>query len=375
MSGPLLWRWKNRIDTKFMSMFQALPEMKPAALPRRVADGVEAELAGAHKPLCAGCGSKVGPGTLSAALAGLPMGGRDDVLSGPGDDAAVLRVGDARQVLTTDHLRAFTPDPGLMARITAVHALGDIWAMGAQPQAALTSVILPRMAAPLQARSMEEVMTAASEVFRAAGAEIVGGHSTMGAEMTLGFTITGLVEDAPITNAGARAGDVLVLTRPIGSGTLLAAEMLGKADGRDVAAMFEAMVRPQGDAASVLAGAHAMTDVTGFGLAGHLLAICTASEVAAEIDLDAVPLYAGALALAEAGHRSSIWAANREAAPVAGAEGARGALLHDPQTAGGLLAAVEAGAADGLVARLRDAGHQAAVIGRVVAGTPSLRCR
>ncbi|MCB1357155.1 MAG: selenide, water dikinase SelD [Maritimibacter sp.] len=374
VSGPLLWRWKNRIDTKFMRMFQALPAMKPAPLPRLVADGVDAELAGDHKPLCAGCGSKVGPGTLAAALAALPGSGRADVLSGPGDDAAVLELGGRRLVLTTDHLRAFTADPGLLARITAVHALGDIWAMGAQPQAALASVILPRMAAPMQARSMEEVMAAAAEVFTAAGAEIVGGHSTMGAEMTLGFTVTGLVEGDPITNAGARPGDALVLTRPIGSGTLLAAEMLGQADGRDIAALFAAMARPQGDAAALLAGAHAMTDVTGFGLAGHLLAICKASGVAAELALDAVPLYPGALALAEAGHRSSIWTANRAAAPVAGAEGARGALMHDPQTAGGLLAAVEAEAAEGLVARLRDAGHEAAVIGRILEGDPALRC-
>jgi selenide,water dikinase len=278
-------------------------------------------------------------------------------------------------VITTDHLRAFTDDPGLLARITAVHALGDIWAMGAQPQVALASVILPRMAEPLQARSMAEVMAAATEVFGAAGAEIVGGHSTMGAEMTLGFTVTGLLEGEAITNTGARAGDALVLTRPIGSGTLMAAEMQGKAEGRDVAAMFGVMARPQGDAAEILAGAHAMTDVTGFGLAGHLLAICRASGAAAEIDLAAVPLYAGALALAEAGHRSSIWAANRAAAPVTGANGARGAMLHDPQTAGGLLAAVAAAEAEGLVARLRDAGHEAAVIGRVIEGTPGLRCR
>ncbi|GKY88063.1 selenide, water dikinase SelD [Sinisalibacter aestuarii] len=374
ISGPLLWRWKNRIDTKFMRMFQELPQMTPDKLPRALTDGVAAELAGEHKPLCAGCGSKVGPGTLSAALAGLPAIGRADVLTGPGDDAAVLALGGAKQVITTDHLRAFTDDPYLLAKIAAVHALGDVWAMGAAPQAALASVILPRMAQPLQARSMGEVMRAAQEVFGAAGAEIVGGHSTMGAEMTLGFTITGLVTGAAITNAGARPGDVAILTRPIGTGTLLAAEMLGQADGRDVAAMLTAMARPQGDAAALLAPhAHAMTDVTGFGLAGHMWAICTASGVAGEIEADAVPLYPGALALAEAGHRSSIWEANRAAAPVAGAEGARGALLHDPQTAGGFLAAVAAAEAGALVAALRAAGHDAAAIGRFTAGAPGLR--
>ncbi|RME18405.1 MAG: selenide, water dikinase SelD [Alphaproteobacteria bacterium] len=375
VSGPLLWRWKDRIDRRFMAMFQDLPQMAPPPLPKPVTLGVAEELAGENKPLCAGCGSKVGPGTLSEALTALPRPGRADVLTGPGDDAAVLAVGGARLVLTTDHLRAFTEDPALLARIAAVHALGDVWAMGARPQAALASVILPRMAQALQARTIEEVMRAAGAVFAEAGAEIVGGHSTMGAELTLGFTITGLLDGAPITNAGARPGDVALLTRPIGTGTILAAEMLGKADGRHVAAMLDAMARPQGDAAALLAPeARAMTDVTGFGLAGHMLAICKASNVAGEIDVAAVPLYPGALELAEAGHRSSIFPANRSAAPVsgAGAEGARGALLHDPQTAGGFLAAVDAARAEALVAALRDAGHEAAIVGRFIEGAPGL---
>ncbi|TYB80482.1 selenide, water dikinase SelD [Maritimibacter fusiformis] len=374
LAAPVMWRWKDRIDQKFMDKFRHLPEMTPPALPDPVALGVAEEMAGNHKPLCAGCGAKVGPGTLAHALATLPRSGRDDVLSGPGDDAAVLQVGGATQVITTDHLRAFSEDHGLFARIAAVHALGDIWAMGASPQAALVSVILPRMAEPLQARSMAEIMQGAGEVFGPEGAEVVGGHSSMGAEMTLGFTLTGLVEGAPISTAGARAGDALILTRPIGSGTILAAEMQGKAAGADVAAMLAVMATPQGDAARLLAGAHAMTDVTGFGLAGHLMAICAASKLGAEVQLDAVPVYAGALDLASAGHRSSIFAANRAAAPVSGAEGALGALLHDPQTSGGLLAAVDPDQAFGLAMELRAAGHQAAVIGTLVAGPPMIRC-
>lgn len=373
LAAPVLWRWKDRIDRKFMDKFRHLPEMRPPALPDPVALGVAEEMAGNHKPLCAGCGAKVGPGTLAHALTDLPRAGRADVLSGPGDDAAVLQVGEATQVITTDHLRAFTEDHGLFARIAAVHALGDIWAMGASPQAALVSVILPRMSEPLQARSMAEIMAAAGEVFGPEGAEVVGGHSSMGAELTLGFTLTGLVERA-ITNAGAQAGDALILTRPIGSGTILAAEMQGRAAGADVAAMLATMATPPGDAARLLAGAHAMTDVTGFGLAGHLTAICAASGLGAEVQLEAVPVYDGALELARAGHRSSIFEANRAAAPVEGAEGALGALLHDPQTAGGLLAAVDPGEAFGLVMELRRMGHQAAVIGTLAEGPPAIRC-
>ncbi len=366
-AGAALWRWKDRIDQKFMEQFRSLPAMATADAPREVALGD-----GLHQPLCGGCGSKVGPQTLSAALQEMPRIGRSDVLSGPGDDAAILRTGTVTQVLTTDHLRAFTDDYGLMARITAVHALGDIWAMGAAPQSALLSVTLPRMSEALLARTMAEILREAGAVVSAAGAEIVGGHSTMGAEMTLGLTLTGLLDAAPITNAGAKVGDALILTRPIGSGTILAAEMQSKASGPDVAEVLQSMARSQGDVAEILQGAHAMTDVTGFGLAGHLMAICRASDVAAELDLAAVPIYRGALELAQSGHRSTIYQANADAAPVFGAEGARGALLHDPQTSGGMLAAVAAAEADGLVAQLRAKGHAAAVIGRVIRGTPSL---
>ncbi len=148
------------------------------------------------------------------------------MVSGPGDDAAILRHGAGFQVITTDHLRAFTHDPGLMAQITAIHALGDIWAMGAAPQTALAQITLPRMSPALQAETLREIMQAASAAFTAAGADVVGGHTSIGAELTLGFTVTGLA-DRIITKGGARPGDVLILTKPIGTGTILAAEMAG----------------------------------------------------------------------------------------------------------------------------------------------------
>ena len=375
VAGPLLWRWKNRIDQGFMESFRRLPRMDTPAQPAPLT--APADDAGTGQPLCAGCGAKVGAERLAGALAALPAPGRADVLSRPGDDAAILDIGGGRrQVITTDHLRALTDDAWLMARIAAVHALGDIWAMGAAPQAALASVTLPRMSGPLQSRSMAEITQAAAEIFAAEGAEVVGGHSTMGAEMVLGFTVTGLCAGAPITIAGARPGDALILTRPIGSGTLLAAAMADAADGRHIAALLDRMARPQGDAARLLAGAaHAMTDVTGFGLAGHLWAMARASGVAAEIDADAVPLYDGALQMAQAGHRSTLYPDNAAAAPVAGATGARAALLHDPQTAGGLLAAVPADDAPRLLAALHAAGtRDAARIGTVTAGPPALTC-
>jgi selenide,water dikinase len=288
----------------------------------------------------------------------------------------VLRAGGGFQVITTDHLRAFTADPWLMARIAAIHATGDVWAMGAAPQAALAQVILPRLSGALQARMLGEIMAAAAGVFGAAGADVVGGHSSVGAELTIGFTVTGTAARI-IAKGGARPGDALILTKPLGLGTILAAEMAG-ADlpglllGEIVAGALASMSRPLDRAATVLAPeARAMTDVTGFGLAGHLLEMLDASGCAAEVDLAAVPVLPGAVALAAAGVASSLAPANRAVAVrMRLSEGPEAALLFDPQTAGGLLAAVPGDRAAGLLARLLEAGETAAIIGRVTAGPP-----
>ena len=352
LAGPLLWAWKDRIDQGFMDRFRDLPAMKAPALPWPRAAGLREALG--PKPLCGGCGSKIGRGALARALG---------AEGGPGDDAAILTTGGARQVFSTDTLRALIADPGVMARIACVHALGDIWAMGAQPQAALLTVVLPRMAEPLAERTLREIVAETRAVLTEAGATLSGGHSTQGAELTIGLSVTGLCDRAPVTLSGARPGDALILTKPLGSGTVMAAEMQGLADGADVAAALAAMTQPQGAAAAILAGAHAMTDVTGFGLAGHLANLCAASGVGAEVQLDAVPLLPGALALAERGVRSTIFPQNRAILPGA-PQGARADLLFDPQTGGGLLAAV-AGDGAGELRALRDAGYDAAIIGRI----------
>jgi selenide,water dikinase len=374
LEGPHIWRLKDRIDRRFMSRLADLKPMAPPPLPAEVARGVRA--AQGTEPICGGCGSKVGPAALSRALATLPSPSRKDVLTRPGDDAAILRMGRTTQVLTTDHLRAFSLDPWLMGRITAIHAMGDIWAMGATPQAALAQIILPPLSEPLQERTLTELLDAAAEIFTAEGAEIVGGHTTTGAELTLGFTVTGLV-DRPITLTGARPGDALILTKPIGSGTILAAEMRLKARGADVAACLAEMARPQGTAARLLHEAHAMTDVTGFGLAGHLLNMLDASGTGATLDLAAIPLHAGALDLAAQGIRSSIWEANRTAAAarVFHEDTPLTALLFDPQTAGGLLAAVAPDHASPILEALEKERYCAARVGTVTEGPPLIATR
>jgi len=346
--------------------------MEAPSLPNILANGVIEAMG--EKPMCGGCGAKVGRGALRSVLADLPASDRADVRSVAGDDAAILTTGGVTQIMTTDHLRSFVVDPVVMTRIAAIHALGDAWAMGAAPQAVTANLILPRMSPELQARTLSEIMQVAQEVMSEAGAAIVGGHSSLGDELTIGFTVTGLCDRAPITIAGAKTGDVLILTKPIGSGVIMAAEMAGEASGDIVARALETMMNSQGVASEILRDSHAMTDVTGFGLAGHLSGICEASVVSAALEIDAIPFMAGAIELATRGTKSSLFTDNRSGAgPVFGADGPRGDLLFDPQTAGGLLAAVDAAQAETVLAALIEAGYPAKRIGVIAAGEPVVK--
>ena len=376
ISLPFMWNWKDRIDRKFMEKFRDLPRMAPPEPPREAAFGAREAYSG-DPMLCGGCGAKVGPAALSEALDGILQTSRDDILNGIGDDAGSLVIGGQVQVLSTDHLRAFTDDPWRFARIAAIHALGDVWAMGATPQAALANVILPRMSESLQARSLREVMTAAGQVMAEAGAGIIGGHTSQGAEAGLGFTVTGLADGPLIGLDGARPGDALILTKPLGTGVILAVEMAHAADAEIVNCAYASMEHVPIREAAALRGAHAMTDVTGFGLAGHLLALCEASGCGAVLDIDAVPRLAGAEALLDAGWRASLHAANAvHAGPrITGAKDAAVEILHDPQTAGGFLAAVPPDDAMSILAELRSAGGAAARIGEIEDGPPVIRLR
>lgn len=381
LTHPLLWRWKDRIDRTFIAKFTSYPAMPVPPLPQPAAAGL-AEALG-PKPLCGGCGAKVGAGPLAAALARLPDTTDPDIVTGPGDDAAVIRRGTGFEVLTTDHLRAFSLDPGIMARITALHAMGDVWAMGATPRAALAQITLPRLSDRLQAEMLAEIVAMAGAAFAEAGAAIIGGHTSIGAELTLGFTVTG--EAAQIRRkGGAQPGDAILLTKPLGTGTILAAEMAGTRLpggllGDSYAAALASMTTAPLAAARLLAAeACALTDVTGFGLAGHLLEICEASGTAADLHLAALPLLPGAAALASAGVASSLAPANR--ALLVGrldapADRPETALLFDPQTSGGFLACLPAGRAESVLAALHAEGSPASLIGHITDGPPRITAR
>ena len=260
-----------------------------------------------------------------------------------------------------------------MAKIAANHALGDIFAMGARPQAALATIILPRLTDRLQGQWLEEIMRASADSMTQAGATIVGGHSSIGSELTIGFSLSGVLDAPAITLAGAKPGDQLILTKPIGSGTILAGEMQMLARADWVEKTLHAMMHPQNEAATLLSHAHAMTDVTGFGLAGHLMNIIQASKVSAQLNLAQIATLDGAIELAEKGIRSTIYPENRKVSEQMTLPfHIKADLLFDPQTAGGLLAAIPADTAQSTLQKLRQSGYPAAIIGQIGAGSPHI---
>ncbi len=375
--GGWVWRWKDRLDRRFVARFTELPAMAVPGLRRPVLVGAEVGAAG---PRCGGCGAKVGAGVLARALSGLRPLRRPEVVLGldAPDDAALVDLGDGRlSVHSVDQFRAMVDDPWRFGQIAANHALGDLYAMGAEPRTALAIAGLPPGPDAKVEADLAAMMGGAGLVLSAAGCALVGGHTAEAAELTLGFAVNGVVDaDRVLRKAGLRPGDALVLTKALGTGTLMVAAMQGRARGRWVEAALVAMVQPAATAARLLRehGAHAATDVTGFGLLGHLDEMARAGGVACVLDLAAIPLLDGAAWTAGQGLLSSLAAQNAQVlARVAGANDALAArlapLLCDPQTAGGLLAGLPAGRAAPCVQALQAAGYlAAAVIGRVEAG-------
>ncbi len=379
LSLPGLWAWKDQIDQRFLDRLRppTTPMDHPASTGPVALGVMELEQA---QPLCGGCGSKVGPGVLHDALCDLQPPRRADIVRGRGDDAAVLSVGAEQQVITCDHFRAFTLDPYVLAQITANHALGDIWAMGADPQAALASLILPAMSEAKQVQTVREIMAGLQSALSSAGADMVGGHTSLGAELTVGLTLTGLMTArAAIGLGGAKVGDCLILTKPIGVGTVMAAEMRGLAKGAWVAAALRQMLQSSGPASQILRGtAHAMTDVTGFGLAGHLHAMLEQSDLSGTLSLEDVPWCDGAIPLAKDEVHSSIYPqtsalAGRMSVDEALRLDPRLALLFDPQTAGGMLAAVPADEVEAVMSQMAALGQSAWIIGSLSAATDGHR--
>lgn len=375
--GAWVWRLKNWIDRRWMRKFEPslLPPMEPAGdspSSWKEADG-DAEEAAMR---CAGCGAKIGSTVLTGVLDELKVFNREDVRIGlhDADDAALLEIPSGRSLVqTVDGFRAFTGDLHLFGRIALVHAASDLYAMGAEPHSALITVTLPYAEKHLVANDLRQLMGGIAEEARRLRITLLGGHTSEGSETAVSVTINGLTEsDTVFRKGGLRSGDGIILAKPVGTGVILAADMHLKAKGSWVDAVFEGMLKSNGEAASILrqAGIPAVTDVTGFGLAGHLTEMLEASGTGAEIEIDRIPRYAGTSECIAAGVESTLVPSNREHLQkrweVEAEPGVVDAILYDPQTSGGLLAGVPPSMIDEVILQLRDAGYeQAACIGRV----------
>ncbi|MEM9256283.1 MAG: selenide, water dikinase SelD [Pseudomonadota bacterium] len=368
-SGALMWWWKDAIDRRFMSRFSNPPRVMPRRFPARLP-----AVARKQQAPCGGCGAKIGADPLAETLAAL-RADYPGLTEASADDAAIVRVPDGGVLLqSVDSLRELVADPWLMGRIAALHAFSDLYACGATPLSALASITLPFASAGVLKRDLRAVLEGALVEFSRENCRLIGGHSMQGPEQVIGFTVNGYVAPGsdPLDKCGGRAGDKLVLTKPLGTGVLFAAHMQSKVSGGLVQVAVANMLVSNGPAASLARehGVTAATDVSGFGLLGHLFEML-GDDLAGRLHTGQIPALAGVVDLLERGYRSTAHGANRAAAEDLvsrrAVDPARQNLLLDPQTSGGLLMALPAAQAEGFCSALRANGYpEAAVIGELV---------
>lgn len=376
-------RWvmglKDWIDRRFMHRFQMLePDGGPGPAVGQMPPMQEMEA------VCGGCAAKLGQDVLERALARLdPAPAAPEVVLGlaDADDVAAVTLADGGLLaMSVDSFRAFTDDPYLVGRVAAVNAVSDLEAKGIAPRWALAQVALPLAETDREAEeTLVQVLAGARAAFDPLGVRLLGGHTSKATELQVGFSVQGVGRaDAPLMRRrGLLApAQALILTRPLGTGVLFHADMAGRARGPWIEAALASMLTGNREAAAVAreVGAVAATDVTGFGLAGHLASMLAGTGLSARLDLASVPALPGAVELLARGERSTFHPENARLrrvlaiAPDAAAD-PRLELLFDPQTAGGLLFAVAVEKAEEAVARLRAAGYpQAAVVGEVTTG-------
>ena len=375
-TGSWVWRWKDRIDRAFMARFEDLPTVMSLTASDRLPELDSTS----PQAVCGGCGAKVGADGLAGALARLRLEYPQHCVGDADDAVAVPAPAGAMVVQSLDVLRQMVSDPWQMGRIAANHALSDLYACGARPVSALAAVTLPYASNALLQRELQQLLAGALHEFAEVDCQLRGGHSMQGPELNIGFVVNGVPmghDGKLLGKTGAAPGDKLVLTKPLGTGTLFAAHMQLEADGRDVSAAVASML--QGNAAAaelaLVHGASACTDITGFGLLGHLLEMLV-GELGARLEAVKLPMLRGAIDQMRAGIVSTMHAANvRSAAHFLqssqSVDEAHLQMLFDPQTSGGLLIALSAERAEALCDALHEQGFaEARIIGEVMALTP-----
>ena len=329
---------------------------------------------------CAGCGAKVGAGTLTQLLSGIRVHQDPNLLVGfdKSDDAAVYRISDTLALVQTiDFFPPIADDPYLYGQIAAANALSDIYAMGGEPKLALNVMCVPEK---MDQGTVHEILRGGYDKVYEAGALIAGGHSIFDDEPKYGLSVTGFVDPEKIlTNSGAREGDVLILTKPLGIGVITSGIKVDLCSADTVQRAYAQMAALNKDARDVMVQfrVHACTDVTGFGLLGHGLEMAQGSDVSLEFQVSQIPIIPQALELAAMGVLPAGMYRNRTFAKPHVDPGATELtiqdLLYDPQTSGGLLMAVDPQDATALMEQLQKTVPDARIIGRAVASHPAGR--
>ncbi len=366
LAGKWVWRWKDHIDQKFMVQINTFTMNKEQSTTESPA------------MRCGGCGAKVGQPILQRVISQLttPLNNLVQLGLDAPDDAAVLKVPEGKLLIqSVDAFRSMIDDDYLFGQIAANHALGDIFAMGASPHSAQAIVTLPYASEAKVEQQLLHIMQGATKVFNQCGMTLVGGHTAEGAELSLGFSVNGIAHpDQLLRKSGLKAGDKIILTKPLGTGALFAADMRGEAQGHWIKQATQSMVQLNQAAADCLIkfNTKACTDVTGFGLVGHLIEMLRASGVNANLCLNELPLLEGASECFKAGIVSTLQPQNKKTHHYISNYNQFSDLpdlevLFDPQTAGGLIAGVSADVAEECIQALTALGYvHASVIGEVI---------
>ncbi len=373
--SSLLWTLKDRIDRAFMRQFDDLPIM---------ADDEPAS-GDLNQPLmrCLGCGAKVGGNTLERSLQRIHLDQATSLqpseiligLDAP-DDAAVVQV-PIGQVLvqTIDYFPALLNDPFLFGQISTHHSLSDLFAMGATAHSALAIATIPYASEAKQEETLYQLLSGAVKALQQSGAVLVGGHTVEGEALAFGLSCNGFADPTRLLcKGGMQPGQVLILTKAIGTGTLFAAEMRRQAKARWIDGAIASMLisNQQAAACFLTHGATACTDITGFGLMGHLVEMTRASALSVQLNLSTLPILEGARQTVQQGIFSSLYPQNlRSSLAIANLDQANHhadyPLLFDPQTSGGLLASLDVDRADACLEALRAVGYlEATIVGHVL---------
>jgi selenide, water dikinase len=395
------WRLKDWIDRRFMAKFDLFDQTVGARFPRPPSGNrsthpdrpasqfgsITPDLAGGRgmraptggEMQCSGCGAKVGAVVLDRALARIRSTQSTDVLLGldQPDDAAVLSVPPGQVLVqTVDYFPALVDDPFLFGQIAANHSLSDLFAMGATASSALAIVSIPYATEPKQEEILFQLLSGALKTLGQTQTQLVGGHTIAAEKLMFGLTCNGFAyPDRLLKKSGMQPGDCLILTKPLGTGALFAAQMRGRAEPAWIDGAIDLMLQSNAAASQIFLthGATACTDVTGFGLLGHLVEMVRASQVGVTLQMGAIPFLPGAVETTRISIVSSLYPQNQRAqnwienlATIASHP--HFPLLFDPQTSGGLLASVPADRAETCLTALRAAGYNSVIIGQIQPG-------